>query len=79
MSTMLILHGDWKSLIQAVGHKWTKLTRYELERLPENIQSLTKLLSQRYGLSCLEAEAELTGLIQDTTNPALLFGLHRAA
>lgn len=79
MSTMLILHGNWKKLIKAAGRKWTKLTVYELERLPRNIQSLTLLLSQRYGLSFIEAEAELAGLIQETTNPAQLFGIGRVA
>lgn len=79
MSTMLILHGNWKNLIKAAGNKWTKLTIYELERLPENIQALTRLLAQRYGLSFIEAEAELARLIQDTTNPAHLFGIGRAA
>jgi uncharacterized protein YjbJ (UPF0337 family) len=50
----------WKALRAYVQERWDKLTREELDQIEGNYDRLIGIIQEKYGLTLLQAERELT-------------------
>ena len=51
---------SWKALRACVQERWDKLTRKELDQIAGNYDRLIGKLQEKYGLTLLQAERELS-------------------
>ena len=53
------IKGNWKQLSGSVRQEWGKLTHNDVERIKGDVEILTGLIQERYGVAKAEAKKQI--------------------
>lgn len=64
------LKGQWKQLKGKAKKTWSKITDDELLRIEGNVQELSGLIQQRYGVAREDAERQIDDFVSSASKKA---------